>query len=237
VTALALLAACEAPTRTIRVPVGPAPTALAALDAAVADVDAARKAALGGPAAVVAAATALDSSDEACATGNRTRAAETRRTARAAVAEQDRALATYANQLSAYRAALEALTGAAAPLEPAQREALAALAKAGEQEADALAGFGDQARAAWPAYRALDEAQSTWLDRASSGWFRSDREAADGYTVLRLPVAEQVGAARSALAKADAARRPATERMRAALAAANAALQPLRAPSVGTLPG
>lgn len=231
-----LLLACGGPTRTVREPVGPAPSALAALDTAVTDVDAARRALLAAPAAVVAAATALDAADEASATGNRTRAAGTRRTARAAVRQLDAALATYAGQLSAYRATLQAVQAAAAPLEPAQRDALAALAAAGEQEAAALAAFGMQARAAWPAYRALDQAQSTWLDRASAGWFRTDREAADGYSVLRLPVADELEAARGRLARADTVRRPATDRVRAALGAANAALQSLRAPAGETLP-
>lgn len=217
-------------------PVGPAPSALAALDTAVADVDAARKAMLAAPAAVVAAATALDSADEACATGNRTRAGQTRRAARAAVGQLDAALATYANQLTAYRATLRALEGAAGPLEPGQRAALAALAAAGEREAVALAAFGEQARAAWPGFLALDRAQSTWLDRASAGWFRSAAEAADGYVVLRVPLAEALGASRARLAQADTARRPATERMREALAAANAALQSLRAPAGAELP-
>lgn len=211
-------------------PVGPAPTELARLDRAVADVDAARRALLAAPAALVAAATALDSTDEACATGNRTRAAETRRTARAATGQVQAALATYANQLTAYRSALESVVTAAAPLAPAQREALTALAAAGAQEAEALATFAEQARGAWPGYRALDDVQSTWLDRASAGWFRSDAEAADGYVVLRLPVLDELEAARAALAEADGARRPATERMRSALRAANAALEPLRAP-------
>jgi hypothetical protein len=227
---LALLPACDGPTRTVRVPVGPAPSELAALDRAVADVDAARKALLAAPAAVVAAATALDAADAACATGNRRLAAETRRTARAAVGQLEAALATYGNQVTAYRSTLGALAPAAAPLEPAQREALAALAAAGEQEAAALEDFGRSARAAWPGYAALDAAQSTWLDRASAGWFRTGAEAAGGYAVLRLPVADQLDAARAQLAEADTARRPATERVRAALAAANRALESLRAP-------
>ncbi len=173
VAVLALLAACDGPTRTVRVPVGPAQAELTALDGAVADVDAARKALLAAPAAVVSAATALDSADEACATGNRSRAAETRRTARDAVRRLDTALATYDDQLTAYRSTLGSLTTAAAPLEPAQQQAIAALTAAGEQEADALRSFGTSARGAWPGYAALNEAQSTWLDRASAGWFRS----------------------------------------------------------------
>ncbi len=57
-----------------------------------------------------------------------------------------------------------------------------------------------------------------------------DAEAANGYEVLRKPVTPKIDASRAALAKADVARRPATERVRAALAAANAALESLRQP-------
>lgn len=228
---LALLPACDGPTRTVRVPVGPAQAELSTLDRAVVDVDAARKALLAAPAAVVTAATALDAADEACATGDRARAVEARRAARASVSRLNAALATYSNQLTAYRSTLSTLTTAAAPLEPGQRAALAALAAAGEQEAAALESFGASARAAWPGYARLDEAQATWVDRASAGWFRDTAEAAGGYAVLRLPAAEQLDASRAQLAQADAARRPATDRMRAALKAANAALQSLRAPA------
>jgi hypothetical protein len=219
----------------VRVPVGPAQAELDALGRAVADLDASRKALLAAPEAVAAGATALDAADEACATGQRTLAADARRTARATLPRVDAALATYAGQLDAYRSTLQALAPAAAPLEPAQRRALAALAAAGEQEAAALAAFAESARGAWPAYRDLDEAQSTWLDRASAGWYRDDAEAAGGYVVLRRPVLPALEKARGSLAKADAARRPATDRMRRELQTANAALESLRGPA--ELPG
>jgi hypothetical protein len=48
--------------------------------------------------------------------------------------------------------------------------------------------------------------------------------------VLRKPGLPALEAARRRLAEADAARRPATDRMRQALQAANAALESLRAP-------
>lgn len=228
---LTLLLGCDGPTRAVRVPVGPAQDRLTALDTAVADLDAARTALLAAPATVVAAATALDAADEACATGDRGRAAGARRTARAAVGRVDAALATYADQVEAYRSTLRTVVTASAPLGPAQREVLAALARAGEREADALAGFGQAGRAAWPAYARLGQAQSTWLDRASAGWYRNRAEAADGYVVLRRPVLPALEQARSRLAQGDAARRPATDRMRGALAAANSALESLRTPA------
>lgn len=219
---------CEGQTRTVGVPVGPAPRELAALDRAVAEVDAARSAVLAGPAAVVAAATALDAADEACASGSRSRAREARRSTGAAVLRADGALASSTERLGSYRAALRALVPAAETLEPRQQEALAGLAEAGEREVQAVARFGDAARAAWPAYSALDQAQSTWLERVVAGWYRSQDEAADGYLVLRRPGLPALEQARSRLVQADAGRRPATEGVRAALSAANRALDALR---------
>lgn len=209
-------------------PVGPAQSELTALDAAVADVDAARKALLAAPAAVVSAATALDAADEACASGDRARAVDSHRAARGPVGQVGTALATYAHGLEAYRSTLRALVEASAPLEPGQQEALAALADAGAGEAQALAAFGEAARSAWPAYQALDRAQSTWLDRAAAGWYRSQEEAANGYAVLRRPGLPALEQARTQLAQADAGRRPATDRVRAALGEANRALDGLR---------
>ena len=80
----------------------------------------------------------------------------------------------------------------------------------------------------WPAFAALSQAQSTWLDRASAGWYRTTAEAAGAYAVLRRPVVPRLEQARTDLARADTARRPATERMRAALRTADAALASLR---------
>lgn len=214
-------------------PVGPAEEELARLDAAVVAVNTARAALLAAADTVTAAATALDGADEACATGQRELAANARSTARAAVARVDPALAGVPQQVEAYRTALAELQQAAESLDPAPREALQAVAAAGEQEALALTAFRAAAGQAWPAYSAVDSVQSTWLDRASAGWFRTQREAADAYVVLRRPVLPALDAARSALQEADAARRPATRDMRAAVAAADAALDVLRAPPDG----
>ena len=209
-------------------PTGPAQAQLSALDAAVAEVDRTRSALLAAPGAVTAAATALDAADEACATGDRGRAAAARRPARQAVTAVDAALDGVPAQTAAYRSALDGLVRAADGLEPAQREAVAAAASAGRDEAQAVTSFADAARAAWPAFVALSRVQSTWLDRASAGWYRTQAEAAGGYIVLRRPELARVEQARDVLQEADAARRPATERMRAALRAADAALASLR---------
>lgn len=88
-----------------------------------------------------------------------------------------------------------------------------------------------QAAQGWPAYLALDEAQSTWVERASAGWYRSQAEAAGAYAVLVRPQRAALDSARQRLRAADAARRTATERQTAALAAADRALDGLRAPA------
>lgn len=215
----------------MRVPVGPTEAEMSRLGAAVAAVNASRSAALTGPDTVTTAATALDGADEACATGQVGLAAEARSAARGAVAPVAAGIAELPQQLAGYRAALAELTVAAEPLEDEQQAALAEVTSAGEAEAAALAGFGQAAAGLWPSYAALNDAQSTWLDRASAGWYRTQREAADAYVVLRKPVLPGLEQARSELVQADGARRPPTERMRAALTAADRALEQLRAPA------
>lgn len=226
-----LLLACQGETRTVRVPVGPTEEQLDRLGAAVAAVNSSRSAALAGPDTITGAATALDGADEASATGQRALAADARRAARAAVAPAAAAIADLPQQTAGYRTALAELAGAAEPLEPQQQAALAEVTAAGEAEAAALAAFGQAAAGLWPSYAALNDVQSTWLDRASAGWYRTQREAAAAYVVLRKPVLPELERARAALAQADGARRPATERMRGALSAADRALEGLRAPA------
>lgn len=225
---LTVLLACEAPTRTIREPVGPAAEQLAALDAAVADVDRTRAALLASADAAVDAARGVDAADEAAATGQRELVATARRTARAASERLRDALAAVPEQAASYRRALTALPAAALPLEPAQQEPLRAVADAGEQEAAALEAFAARVRELWPAYAALAQVQATWLERSQRGWYRTDAEAAGAYVVLRRPVLPEVEQARGALQQADAARRPATDAMRRAVTAADAALAALR---------
>ena len=216
--------------RNVRVPVGPTQQQLTALDEAVSLVNASRRAALLVPDAVIEGATALDGADEACATGQAALSRQARARARTAVPAADRARSALPQQLSAYRAALAALGPAADPLEPDQQAALDAVRTAGVAEAMALEAFGKAAAGVWPAYAEVDRAQSLWLDRRSAGWYRSQREAADAYVVLRKPGLAALERARATLARADAARRPPTERMRSALTAADTALEELRTP-------
>lgn len=226
-----MLVACEGRTRTIRVPVGPAPEELRRIDAAVAATNGSRAALLDAAGAVPAAATALDAADEACATGTIPLAAATRRTARAAAADVPASLAALRKQVLVYRSALQDLQAAAGPLEDGQRDVLVQVGRAGEAEAAALAVFGESAGRAWPAYAALSQTQAAWLERAQAGWYRSTSEAAGAYVVLRRPRLAELAQARSLLQAADAARRPATEAMRRQLREADAALDALRGPT------
>jgi hypothetical protein len=217
----------------VQVPTGPTSQELSQVSTAVEAVNATRRTVLATSGAVPAAATALDGADEACATGNRDLAAEARSAASTAAGAVDEALAAMPPQLTDYRAALAELARAGAALGPAQQQALDAAAAAGEREATAQETFVGDARSAWPAYAALGQVQATWLERASAGWYRDRGEAAAAYVVLRDPVATELKQARSALAAADAARRPSIEAMRAALAEADGSLSPLRTGAPG----
>lgn len=204
---------------------------LVGLDSAVAEINRTRSDLLKGAAAVTAAATALDAADEASASGARDRARTARATVRSSVPAAEAAIAAGQQRAADYRAALQALQQARSALPPDVMQALAAVSAAGEAEAAALEDFGASARRAWPAYAALDDVQARWLERVGAGWYRSEDEAADAYAVLVRPQREALIAARKTLRRADEARRPATERLRQALASADAELEPLRAAS------
>jgi hypothetical protein len=75
---------------------------------------------------------------------------------------------------------------------------------------------------------ALDATQSLWLDRRVSGWYRNVEEAAASYTVMTHDQRPALQQARTLLERVDTARRPVSDRERAALAAADQALAPLR---------
>ena len=209
---------------------GPAQEELTRLDEAVSAVNRDRRALLESASDVTSAATAVDGADEAGTTGDTELVAQARRTAREAAQAVPGALAAL-RDAAAYRASVAELEQAAAPLDANQRAALAAVTAAGEQEAAALEAFGAAAAQAWPAYTALGEVQATWLERAQRGWYRNRAEAAGAYVVLRRPRLPAVEQARALLQQADAARRPATERMRRQLTAADAALDGLRRPA------
>jgi hypothetical protein len=77
----------------------------------------------------------------------------------------------------------------------------------------------------------LDATQSFWLDQRLSGNYRNVEDAANGYAVLTRDDRPGLEQARTLLERVDTARRPVSERVRDALAAADQALAPLRSPS------
>ncbi len=212
-------------------------TGLARLDSAIQGFDAGRAKVVAQTSAIVAGATALDAADAACALGDRPQAATARATALSAVAAARASLAELPAALQDYRmrvTELAAASKAATSLSAPQRAAVAAVVTASAAEAEAADAFRLAGATAWPAYAELDQAQATWLTRATRGWYRSTQESANAYAVL---VQDQRGAltrARTLLHRVDQARRPVSERVSAALTAADAALTPLRSPE---LPG
>jgi hypothetical protein len=208
-------------------------TGLARLDAAIATFNTARAQALNATGVIVAGATALDAADEACATGSRTRAAAARPAARAAGGKVRTALAALPMRVKAYdRAAtdLAAAAKAATSLTDEQRAAITAVVDGGRRESAAADAFRVAGATAWPAYEEQDRVQSRWLDRAQGGWYRTEQEAADAYSVLSDDNRPALDRARTLLQRVDAARRPISEAERLALKRADAALATLRSP-------
>lgn len=234
--ALVLFAGCSAGPTPQAVPLetGQPAAVTGVLDGAVSLVNSTRKPVLDGPGVVGGVAMALDAADEAGGAGDDARATSARRGA--ALERARAAVAATPEQVTAYEQALGALRVAAAPLAAEQEQALLAVAQAGAAEASAATAFAGAAGAALPAYEALDAALVTWVQRSSDGWYRSAGEGAAAYAVLVRPQQDALSQAREGLRRADAARRAATDRQRAALSAAEQALTPLRAPT-GELPG
>ena len=56
----------------------------------------------------------------------------------------------------------------------------------GRAEQAAADAFRVAGRTAWPAYDVLNDAQSTWVDRVTSGWYRDRQEAANAYDAIYL---------------------------------------------------
>lgn len=206
---------------------------LARLDDAVAAVDRTRTDVLAVPGAAVPVLTAFDDADEAAARGDRPAASSARAVAQNGRAAAEQALDGLADRLVAYRTALaelEAATRAARPLDGAQRTALGTVAAGGRNEATAVEGTGAALEAGLPAYDALAGALDTWLERARAGWYRTEQEAAGGYTVLAAPARPGLEQARTRLAQAERIRTVEVDAQSARLADADAALAPLRAP-------
>jgi hypothetical protein len=208
-------------------------TGLARLGTAITAFGQARKQVLTETGDVIAAALALDGADDACAAGTTTAASNARAKARAATPKARTALSGLPARLAAYDKALNSLAAAekaTSSLNADQRAALDAVVSGGRAEARASDAFRVAGKTAWPAYVTLDAAQSLWLDRRLGGWYRNVQEAAGGYAVLTRDQRPALERARTLLERVDTARRPVSDRERAALAAADVALAPLRSP-------
>jgi hypothetical protein len=198
---------------------GPAITALAQ----------ARSAALAGAAAPGRSATSLDRADAACATGERDAARTARPSAPAGTTATGlRRLSTQAVTYAAGLTDLSRATDAATALSGAQSGALRAVLVTGRAEVAALTALQKDASRVWPTYVALDEAQRTWLERRTAGWYRSTSEAADAYALLTDPLRTRLDTARRTLAARDGALTRASTDQDRALAAADRALESLR---------
>lgn len=227
-----LLVGCRSPQR-VAGPVIDRDTGLGRLSTAITTFDKARTDVLASTGALVAAAIALDAADDACAAGALTAAKTARAKARAALPKARTALSLLPARLASYDRALNALAAAekaATSLTDAQRTALDAVVAGGHAESDASDAFRVAGRSAWPAYDKLDANQSIWLDHRLAGWYRDATEAAGAYAVQVRADRPALERARTLLQRVDAARRPISERERAAIADADTALASLRSP-------
>jgi hypothetical protein len=171
----------------------------------------------------------LDEGDALAAAGNAAGLAPVRDRTHGTVARATAAVARLPESTRAYADALDGLATAAqgAGLTSGQRQALVGVVVRGADERRALEAFLASVNGAWPAYLGLDTVEATWATRAGAGWYRSTQEAANAYAVLGGNARAALGAARPALAQADAARVSAGTAMTDALRTARAATSDL----------
>lgn len=200
---------------------------LAPLDAAVRAISQARATLIRDISAVQAAASALDTADDVCATGKGTAARTAHRTAEPVVAAAQGSLKRLPADVTSYAAALGRLD-AVAGTAPSAREALVQAVGAGREEAAAAGRFQTAAATAWPRYARLDRDESTWITRAVTPWYRSATEGANAYAVLVGSTRPALETARTSLATASEQAVQASTATSTALAAADQALSGLR---------
>jgi hypothetical protein len=198
------------------------------LDGAVRAVSADRKAALSAVDAVQAGATALDATDQVCTTGRGVAARTQHDKAGPLAHEAGVAISQLPSLLAAYRSSLTSLGSASVAVTGDARSALLRVVTVGQAEARALAMFRSVARGAWPQYNALDAAEDTWITRAVTPWYRSDKEAADAYAVLVEDQRSALNAARRQLGTAATFVRAPIAAQSATLAAADQSLATVR---------
>jgi hypothetical protein len=198
------------------------------LDGAVRAVSADRKAALSAVDAVQVAATVLDATDQVCTTG-RGVAARTQHEKAIPLAHQAQtAISRLPGLLATYRSSLTSLGAASVAVTGDARRALLRVVTVGQAEAQALEAFRAAAARAWPQYSALDAAEDTWITRAVTPWYRTDKEAADAYAVLVEDQRVALNAAREHLGAVAASVREPIAAQSATLTAADQALGSVR---------
>lgn len=204
---------------------------LSALDTAVRSVSADRGFVLSSVDAVQTGAAALDRTDAVCAGGDGVAARTSHRLSLPLSQKAREALAALPRRIADYQSALRSLAAASSLVSGAPRDALTEVVHGGEAEAAAVLVFRTSVAKAWPQYDLLDGNEGTWITRAVTPWYRTHAEAAAAYAVLVSPSRPALERARVSLgAAADAVRVPSMAQS-ATLAAADKALQGLRAPA------
>lgn len=188
-----------------------------------------RTAVLGSLDAVQRAATALDAADAACATGDGIAARRVHRAAEPLVGPAAAAVRDLPGRLATYRASLTSLGAASVAVTGTARQALLRVVTTGGDEATAVQRFRDVAAGVWPQYAALDADETTWITRAVTPWYRTQREGADAYVVLVEDARPALNAARARLGAAVTAVHGPIAAQAAVLTAADAALAAVRA--------
>lgn len=202
---------------------------LARFSAAIAATNTTRAAVLTALANADTAVADADTVDDEALAGNR---AAARPTVARAVTEVHAAAAAAAGTQAAatsYGSALTELAAAAATahLDVTQRQAVAAVVRAGHDEQSALLVAAEAYTAVLPTYDAVVTVEQTWYDHANAGWFATAQESGGAYQVARLPYAPRLQQAQSALSAAEARRQAASGPMQSALERARAALATL----------
>lgn len=173
-------------------------------------------------------ARALDATDAVCAKGHGVAARTSQRAGAAAVHRADDAVQNLPTLVANYRAALAALDRSRTAVSGPPRTALGNVVRDGRLEATAVARFQAVVRTAWQQYTSLDGQEQLWITRAVTPWYRTDKEAADAYSVLVGPGRRFLEVARTQLAQASEALITPSSVQGATLAAADRALATLR---------
>ena len=201
---------------------------LAQLDAAVRGISSSRAALLAAVEAVQSGARALDATDAICVQGRGSAARTSQRDGAADVTAAGTAVARLPGLVTRYRAALDALKKASSLVDGEPLLALQDVVRDGGGEAAAVAQFGGKATSAWEQYEVLAHDERLWITRAVSGWYRTQKEGGNAYSVLVQPSRRLLEVARSQLAAASRQVMPPSSAQSATLAAADRALASLR---------